>query len=168
MEPAERRKLVLDKLQEWGIEYKLYEHPPLPTIELALEYWKEIDATHCKNLFFRNHKGNKHYLVIFECHKTLAIHDLEHFLHQGKLTFASPERMEWCLGTTPGSVSLFGLINDPEKRVKLFIDKELMDAPFISFHPNDNTASLVISNDGFRKFIGLWGGEWEMLDIENG
>lgn len=168
MEPAERRKLVLDKLQEWGIEYKLYEHPPLPTIELALEYWKEIDATHCKNLFFRNHKGNKHYLVIFECHKTLAIHDLEHFLHQGKLTFASPERMERCLGTTPGSVSLFGLINDPEKKVKLFLDKELMDAPFISFHPNDNTASLVISNDGFRKFIGLWGGEWEMLDIENG
>ena len=99
-------------LEEHGIEYKTHYHPPLPTIELALEYWKEIDSTHCKNLFFRNHKGNRHYLVIFECHKELDIHSLEKSLHQGKLSFASAERMERCLGLQPGSVSLFGLIQD--------------------------------------------------------
>ena len=59
-EQLARRQKVLDKLNEWGIPYTMYEHPPLPTIELALEYWKNIDSTHCKNLFFRNHKGNKH------------------------------------------------------------------------------------------------------------
>lgn len=165
MEKHERREIVLRKLEEWNIQYKMYEHPPLPTIELALEYWKNIDSTHCKNLFFRNHKGNKHYLVIFECHKTLQIHQLEKMLGQGKLSFASEQRMEKYIGTTPGSVSLFGLVNDPERQVKLFLDKELMNTEKISFHPNDNTASVVISNADFKRFLELWGGEWETLDI---
>ena len=99
-------------LEENGIDYQTHRHPPLPTIELALEYWKDIDSTHCKNLFFRNHKGNRHYLVVFECHKELGIHALEKSLRQGKLSFASQERMERCLGLLPGSVSPFGLIND--------------------------------------------------------
>lgn len=165
MEKNERREIVLRKLEEWNIQYKMYAHPPLPTIELALEYWKNIDSTHCKNLFFRNHKGNKHYLVIFECHKTLQIHQLEKMLGQGKLSFASEQRMEKYIGTTPGSVSLFGLVNDPERQVKLFLDKELMNTEKISFHPNDNTASVVISNADFKRFLELWGGEWETLDI---
>ena len=166
-EQLARREKVLNTLKELGISYDIYEHPPLPTIEMALEYWKNLPSTHCKNLFFRNHKGNKHYLVIIECHKTLPIHDLEKVLHQGKLSFASPERMERCLGTTPGSVSLFGLINDPEKKVKLFLDKDLMEAGHISFHPNDNTATAVIPNSDFRRFLELWGGEYELLDLDN-
>src|SRR5574344_471038 len=166
MESSERREKVLSRLQEWGISYKLYEHPPLPTVEIALDYWKNITATHCKNLFFRNHKGDRHYLVIFECHKNLPIHDLEHKLHQGKLSFASAQRMENYLGTTPGSVSLFGLINDPEKKVFLFLDKDLLDASDISFHPNDNTASLVISNSDMKKFLELWGGQCSTLDLD--
>ena len=75
METAqERRKKVLDRLQELGISYIMHEHPPLPTIEEAMKYWKDFDSTHCKNLFFRNHKGNRHYLVILECHKQMDIH----------------------------------------------------------------------------------------------
>jgi Ala-tRNA(Pro) deacylase len=73
--------------------------------------------------------------------------------------------MEKYIGTTPGSVSLFGLVNDPDKQVKLFLDKELMNTEKISFHPNDNTASVVISNADFKRFLELWGGEWETLDI---
>lgn len=91
---ATRRQKVLDRLNEWGISYVIHEHPPLPTIEEAMKYWKDFDSTHCKNLFFRNHKGNRHYLVILECHKQMDIHGLEHQLHQGKLSFASEPRME--------------------------------------------------------------------------
>ena len=173
-------------LRKNGIEFKTHHHPPLPTIELALEYWKEIDSTHCKNLFFRNHKGNRHYLVVFECHKELSIHTLEKSLKQGKLSFASQERMERCLGLLPGSVSPFGLINDMNltdkdgspaegvsakelfengHRVKLFLDKDLQKAEKVSFHPCDNTASTVISNADFMKFLDIWGGEYEWIDI---
>ena len=161
----ERRQKVLDKLDEWGIPYTMYEHPPLPTIELALEYWKNIDSTHCKNLFFRNHKGNKHYLVVFECHQQMAIHDIEKMLKQGKLSFASEQRMDKYLGLRPGSVSPFGLINDVNKEVKLFLDINLKEAPLLSFHPNDNTASLVVKNEDFMRFLEKWGGEYEVLKL---
>ena len=83
---------VLVFLDAQGISYELYRHPPLPTVETALAYWRYIDSVHCKNLFMRNHKGNRHYLISFECHKNLSIHDLEHKLRQGKLSFASEER----------------------------------------------------------------------------
>ena len=188
----EKIEKVHSFLEDNGIEYQTHYHPPLPTIELALEYWKDIDSTHCKNLFFRNHKGNRHYLVIFECHKELDIHSLEKSLHQGKLSFASAERMERCLGLQPGSVSLFGLIQDMDlmeraedgsiisvkegvmqkelfengHRVKLYLDADLRDAERISWHPCDNTASTVISNADFHRFLELWGGETEWLEIE--
>ena len=95
-----------------GIRYVLYTHPPLFTIEEALKYWDGIESTHCKNLFFRNHKGNRHYLVSIECHKDFDIHSFEHMMKEGKMSFASAERMERCLGLLPGSVSPLGLIND--------------------------------------------------------
>ena len=177
MEMSDRIRKVLDFLDGYGISYEMHTHPPLPTIELALEYWKNIDSVHCKNLFFRNHKGNRHYLVVFECHKDFDIHALERILHQGKLSFASSERMERCLGLLPGSVSPLGLINDidlsdadPKElfpdghRVKLFLDSDLRNAEHLSFHPCDNTASLVLSNEDFIRFLGIWGGEYEWLD----
>ncbi len=164
-EQLARRQKVLDTLKELEIGYDIYEHPPLPTIEMALEYWKDLPSTHCKNLFFRNHKGNKHYLVVFECHQQMAIHDIEKMLKQGKLSFASEQRMEKYLGLRPGSVSPFGLINDTEKHVKLFLDINLKDAPLLSFHPNDNTASLVVKNEDFIKFLQWWGGEYEFLEL---
>ena len=163
---------VLDFLEKHGLGYELHTHPPLPTIELALVY-----SVHCKNLFFRNHKGNRHYLVVFECHKELAIHSLEHMLKQGKLSFASAERMERCLGLLPGSVSPLGLIHDPYTeevtkehfpnghRVKLFLDQDLQQAEKISFHPCDNTASVVLSNADFMKFLEIWGGDYEWYQV---
>jgi len=173
-------KQVLDFLNANNIDFEIYRHPPLPTIEIALEYWKNITATHCKNLFMRNHKGNRHYLISFECHKELAIHTLEHKVKEGKLSFSSPERMYRCLGLHPGSVSPFGLIHDMDiaqtadpkelfpngHRVKFFIDRDLQKAERVSFHPCDNTASVVVSHDGFMKFLALWGGEYGWIDID--
>lgn len=93
---------VYERLKELGIGFDYLEHPAAPTIEIARQYWKNLDSTHCKNLFFRNHKGNRHYLVIFHCDRSLAIHDLEQLLKQGKLSFASEQRMEKYLGLKPG------------------------------------------------------------------
>ena len=95
----------------------------------------------------------------------MDIHDIEHRLHQGKLTFASPERMMKYLGVRPGSVSLFALVNDLNHEVTLFVDNELRKAAKVSFHPNDNTASLVISNADMMKFIQNIGNAYEFLDL---
>ncbi|MCF8367480.1 MAG: prolyl-tRNA synthetase associated domain-containing protein [Bacteroidales bacterium] len=140
-------------LKELNIPYKYNEHPPAPTIEEAKKYWKDLKATHCKNIFFRNHKGNRHYLVILEHTQDLRIHDLEKRLKQGKLTFASPKRMMKYLGITPGSVSPLALINDKENHVHVFLDENLKKSEKISFHPCINTASLVIDFKDFEKFL---------------
>ncbi|NOU47036.1 MAG: prolyl-tRNA synthetase associated domain-containing protein [Bacteroidales bacterium] len=156
---------VKEKLKLLGIDFGEFYHEPIPTIDDALPVWKEIDATHCKNLFFRNHKGNRHYLVIFHYLQSLGIHELEQRLKQGKLSFASEERMMKYLGVKPGSVSPFGLINDEAHHVHLFIDKNLMQTKRISFHPNDNSATFVLSMEGFMEFLNHTRNSYEFIDL---
>jgi Ala-tRNA(Pro) deacylase len=154
---------VYKVLNELGISFDYYEHPPVPTVKEAAIYWKDINATHCKNLFFRNHKGDKHYLVIFEYSHNIQIKDLEQRLKQGKLSFASDKRLQNYLGLSPGSVSPFGLINDQTKHVHVFLDENLKDSEKISFHPNLNTASLVLPYAGFLRFLEHTGNSYEFV-----
>jgi Ala-tRNA(Pro) deacylase len=95
----------------------------------------------------------------------MAIHDLEQILKQGKLSFASEQRMEKWLGLRPGSVSPFGLINDEENHVHLFLDKNLKDYPSLSFHPNDNTATVVISQEMFARYLEAVGNTFEYIEL---
>jgi FKBP-type peptidyl-prolyl cis-trans isomerase FklB len=75
---------VYNFLYKLGIRYEYLEHPATPTAESAREYWQPLNAMHCKNLFFRNHKGKKHYLVVFDFEEILKIKDLEERLKQAK------------------------------------------------------------------------------------
>ena len=162
---SERQERVFDFLQQQDIEYSFYTHPEAPTIEIARQYWHNDGSKHCKNLFFRNHKGNRHYLVVFDSEQSLAIHDLEQRLKQGKLSFASEQRMDRYLGLKPGSVSPFGLINDTENHVHLFLDKNLLNYPSLSFHPNDNRATVVISQQMFAKYLEAVGNTFEYIEL---
>lgn len=157
--PAELYNL-LDSLQ---IPCEYIEHPPVPTVEEAMKYWSGIDSGHCKNIFFRNHKGDRHYLVILHYNSKLNIRELEQKLRQGKLSFASDRRLMQYLGLTPGSVSPFGLINDHTRHVHLFIDKELLSHERLSFHPNTNTASLIIPREGLFRFLAHTGNTYEFF-----
>ncbi|PKO97970.1 MAG: prolyl-tRNA editing protein [Bacteroidetes bacterium HGW-Bacteroidetes-8] len=158
-------EVVLSLLKDLKIIYQIWFHPPLPTIDLAMEYWKDLPGTHCKNLFFRNHKGNRHYLVIYECSNILDIHSLERSLKEGKLSFASDSRMEKYLGVSPGSVSPFGLINDRERHIRLFIDETLREAGQLSFHPNDNRATIVIKGEDLFRFLDYCGNVYQFLSF---
>lgn len=160
-----KRAEVTCYLNDRNIPFDLFEHPPVPTVEEALPYWKDIDSAHCKNLFFRNHKGNRHYLVILDYRRQLNIRDLEQKLKQGKISFASPKRMERYLGLSAGSVSAFGIINDSENHVHLFIDAALQSSDRISFHPNENNATLVISFASFIRFLESSGNSYEFIAL---
>jgi Ala-tRNA(Pro) deacylase len=154
--------MLFEKLD---ISFEYHEHPPLATIEDAKIHWKDYESGRCKNIFFRNHKGNRHYLVILEHLQQLDIRDLEKKLKQGKLTFASDRRLKEYLGVEPGSVSPFGLINDKEKHVHIFIDETLNKYDRLAFHPNINTASLVVSKDDFLKFLEYCGNSYEFIRL---
>lgn len=153
------------RLEELNIGFQYIEHPPAPTIKIAKTYWAGYDATHCKNLFFRNHKGNAHYLVILNCDSIMDIHKIERQLKQGKLSFASPQRLMKYLGVEPGSVSPFGLINDLQQHVTVFLDQSLQQAERLSFHPCVNTASLIISNEDFLRFLNHCGNSYSWIDL---
>lgn len=153
---------LLEKLE---IQFEYHEHPPLATIEDAKIHWREYNSGRCKNIFFRNHKGDRHYLVILEHLRQLNIRDLEKRLKQGKLTFASDQRLKKYLGVEPGSVSPFGFLNDHEKHVHLFIDEKLNEFDRLTFHPNINTASLVISKSDFLRFLEHTGNSYEFIRL---
>lgn len=160
-----RRRRVFDFLDTHGIRYTWYEHPEAPTCEIALQYCRGDGARHCKNLFFRNHKGDRHYLVCFDAEQRLAIRDLEQRLRQGKLSFASEQRMERWLGLRPGSVSPFGLINDTTHRVHLFLDTRMRGWDMFAFHPNDNRATVVIPREEFMKYLAAAGVGYEFIEL---
>ena len=95
----------------------------------------------------------------------MTLRDLEKRLRQGKLTFASDKRLKKYLGVEPGSVSPFGLINDKDKHVHLFIDETLKNYDRLAFHPNINTASLVVSKSDFLKFLEYSGNSYEFIRL---
>ena len=172
---SERQEKVITYLKEHDIPFTYYNHPEGKTIEEAKRWWRADGSVHCKNLFFRNHKGNRHYLVCFNCDHDLDIHYLEHRLKEslisqglpscGKLSFASPERMIRYLGLEPGSVSPFGLINDTENHVHLFLDDELRNATTLSFHPNDCRGTVVIKREDFERYLTIVENTYEYLKL---
>lgn len=156
---------LYELLKSLSIDFEYHEHPPVATIEAALEHWKDYKAGRCKNIFFRNHKGDRHYLVVLEHLRQLRIHDLEKRLKQGKLSFASDRRLKERLGLEPGSVSPFGLMNDRQKNVHLFIDEKLREHEKLAFHPNVNTATLVIRQSDLIKFLDYLGASYEYIEL---
>jgi Ala-tRNA(Pro) deacylase len=159
------QKELYEILERLSISFEYHEHPPLATIEDAIAHWKDYNSGRCKNIFFRNHKGNRHYLVILEHLRQLDIHDLEKRLRQGKLTFASDQRLKKYIGVEPGSVSPFGLINDTGHHVHLFIDEKLKEFERLAFHPNVNTATIIVSKADFLKFLGFTGNSYEFIRL---
>jgi len=159
------KKELYQLLDSLSISFEYHEHPPVATISDAVIHWKSFNCGRCKNIFFRNHKGDKHYLVILEHLRQLNIHDLEQRLKQGKLSFASDQRLKKYLGVEPGSVSPFGLINDESHNVHLFIDEKLNESERLAFHPNLNTASLIVSKSDLLKFLNHIGNAYEFIKL---
>lgn len=156
---------VYEVLDGLNIEYIKREHPAVFTCEEADEFYKDLDGGHSKNLFLRNRKGDKHYLVVIESSKTVDLKALERSLEESKLSFASEERLMKYLGLSKGSVSPFGLINDLENEVEVLIDEDLLKYDKLHYHPNVNTATLEINRDDFKRFLDNCGNFVRFLQI---
>jgi Ala-tRNA(Pro) deacylase len=150
MDPAPAVYAALDAL---GIAYERYEHPAVFNADDASKYWNPIAGTQCKNLFLRNKKGDRHYLVVLEISKRADLKDLVKLVGDDRLSFGSPERLMTELGLTPGSVSPFGLLNDADGSVRVLVDRDLRGADRLIFHPNINTASVVVSWSDLERFL---------------
>ncbi len=150
---SEKETQVYEVLEQLGISYTRHEHPPVYTVEEAEKHWTTITGAHCKNLFLRNKKGNRHYLVILEASKVADLRALNRLLGEDRLSFASEQRLMRYLGLEPGAVSVFGLIHDAEDHVNVVVDEDLKKAGAVNFHPNVNTATIGISFSDFERFL---------------
>jgi Ala-tRNA(Pro) deacylase len=162
---TDQETTVAARLRELGIEYSRHEHPPVATVEEAEVHWAGIDGTHCKNLFLRNQKGNRHYLVVLAASKRADLRAVADQIGDGKLSFASPERMMTHLGVTPGSVSPFGLINDREHAVRVALDRDFQTAARLAFHPNINTRTFTIAASDLTKFLTACGNAVQYVTV---
>jgi Ala-tRNA(Pro) deacylase len=150
MDPAPPVYAALDAL---GIRYERHEHPAVFNAEDASKFWDPIPGVQCKNLFLRNKKGDRHYLVVLEISKRADLKDLVKVVGDDRLSFGSPERLMDKLGLTAGSVSPFGLINDASGSVRVLLDADLRGKDRLIFHPNINTASVVVSWADLETFL---------------
>lgn len=150
MDPAPPVYAALDAL---GVRYERHQHPAVFHAGDAALHWNQIGGTQCKNLFLRNKKGDRHYLVVLEISKRADLKDLVKLVGDDRLSFGSPERLMAELGLTPGSVSPFGLLNDTDGSVRVLVDQDLRGQERLIFHPNINTASVVVSWTDLEKFL---------------
>jgi Ala-tRNA(Pro) deacylase len=144
---------VYAALEALGISFERYEHPPVFTGQAAAEHWARIPGTQVKNLFLRNKKGDRQYLVILEIAKQADLRHLVKVIGDDRFSFGSPERLMATLGVSPGSVSPFGLLHEGSRDVRVIVDQDLRRVERLIFHPNVNTLSLTISLPDFERFL---------------
>ncbi len=143
---------IKDYIIRLGLSFKEFKHPPVYTCEEAEKYNKDIKGVHSKNLFIKDKKSKRFYLVILPASKKLNMDNLGELLNDN-IKFADEEDLKNILGLNKGAVSPFGLINDKENKVQIIIDKEVWNSKFVSFHPNINTETLELTKEDFHKFI---------------
>ena len=152
-------------LEDHQLEYEWHEHEAVHTVEQAKATRSAIKGLHCKNLFLRNQKGNRHFLAIFPADLPVDMKTLAPLLGIKRISFASAQRMEKYLKLSPGSVSVFGLLNDEQKAVELFVHKDILEADYVTFHPNDNRATVVLDAANFEKILTLLAYEVNVLHL---
>lgn len=162
----EREIRVYDLLDSLGIEYLRTDHEEANTMEACNAIDEVLGVPMCKNLFLCNRQETEFYLLMMPGDKPFKTKDLSKQINSARLSFGKPEFMEEFLDIKPGAVSIMGLMNDTGKRVRLLIDKPVLESEYVGCHPCVNTSSLKIkTKDLLEKFLPATGHEFTMVDL---
>ena len=156
---------IYELLDSIDVSYERFDHPGVFTVTEAKKLSPEIDGASTKNLFLRDKKGIRHFLVTVPQDKQVDLKELTSILEASRLSFASPDRLKKYLGINPGSVSLLALLNDPENKVEVFVDKELWNSEKILCHPLVNTSTLAVPRNGIQLFLEKTGHNLMLVEV---
>ena len=157
-----------DLLDRLGVRYQRIDHEPANTMEACAQIDRVLDATICKNLLLCNRQCTDFYLLMIPGDKVFKTSELSKKIGSSRLSFAKPEYMEEFLDITPGSVSVLGLMNDHNHRVKLLMDEDVLKGEYIGMHPCINTSSLRLKTaDLMKKVIPAMGHEPAIVTLEH-
>lgn len=154
---------LLSKLQ---IPYQPLEHEAVFTIDEMRGLDFPAEAKIAKNLFLRDAKGSRHFLLSADSDTRIDLKLLAEKFSSTKLSFASDERLFKYLGLYKGSVSPFGLINDEENQVEFYMDKKLSHCKSLGVHPNDNTATVLLNCNNLVKLIESTGHKVHFISLD--
>ena len=153
---------VFSYLNNINIPFEVLDHAPVFTMEDMVNEGLDKKCTLCKNLFLRDAKGKNHFLVVASMDTAIDLKKLSGILESSKLSFASDERLSKYLGVKQGCVSPFGIINDENKEVHVIIDHKLYNEEKLGVHPNDNTATVIISFTSLIQFLKSSGNSYKI------
>lgn len=162
--PQELRSYdLLDSLQ---IDYMRVDHKAAETMEICIERAAILGTRICKNLFLCNRQETVFYLLAMPADKQFRTSVVSAALNVARLHFANETHMAQFLDIRPGSVSILGLMNDKENKVRLLMDRDLLQQEFFACHPCINTGSLKFkTSELFEKLIPAMGHEPTFLDL---
>lgn len=157
------------KLQDFltlhSLKLERYEHAAVMTVAESELLVPALPGAKTKNLFLRDKKGVKHFLVTIPAALSVNLNQLGDLLGAGRLGFASADRLMKHLGVTPGSVSMLGLVNDTEHNVQFVLDQTLWDAAAVQAHPLINTATMIVPHAELVSFLAATGHEPHIISV---
>lgn len=162
----EKEMAVYDVLEKLEIPYMRLDHEVTPSIEACHDVDSRLGIEICKNLFLCNSQKTQFYLLLMPGMKKFKTKDLSSQLQVARLSFANELYMEEFLNITPGSVSIMGLMNDRDQRVRLVIDREVAESEYMGCHPCINTSSLKVkTKDILEKFLPFTGHDYTVVEL---
>jgi Ala-tRNA(Pro) deacylase len=155
-------------LDQLSIHYERHDHVAVYTSEQLRQVESPLPGVSTKNLFLRDKKGTRHFLLVLDDTKTLGLKALAGRLGTTTLSLGSPERLMAHLGVEPGAVSLLCLVNDPQHKVEFLVDRDVWQAEMLQTHPLINTVTIALSLADVRRFLEATGHTARVVDIEAG
>ena len=152
-------------LDAHGVEHRTLEHEAVFRVEEGHEIKAALPGGHTKNLFLKDAKDQV-WLICALGETRVDLKRLPPVIGAARLSFGSETLLLEVLGVRPGSVTLFALINDQARRVKLVLDAALLEPEPINFHPLTNTATTAISQEGLKRFLEVLNLHPAVVDFE--
>ena len=156
---------VAKKLQELGIVYDVVEHPPAFTTEQADSYIEGMEGVRTKSMFLTNKKKTQYYLLIMDDKKRLDMDDFKVQVGADRIRMASLDSLAEKMNLPAGTVSPFGLLNNDEKDILVYFDKDVLSGDIIAFHPNTNEKTIFIKIQDLFRFLESIGFTYKFLTL---
>ena len=154
-----------DFLEANDVAYDRHDHPAVYTVEESDRLVPKLPGAKTKNLFLRDDKGKRHFLVMVPSDKQVNLKGLTGEIGIKRISFASPQRLKKYLDLEPGAVSPMAVYNDKGHDVEVFFDQDLWESEAFQFHPLVNTSTIVITRDNMERFLKATGHAFQIIQV---
>lgn len=169
---ADKKEIkALSALDLRGVSYIRLTHAPAVTMELCSGIGTEYNAKHVKNIFLTNKQGTKFYLLLMSAEKEFRTSAVSKTIGVPRLSFAAAESLREITGLEGGEVSVMCVVNDcakkalSEGKLRVVIDRDVLERENVCVHPNIPTSTLVIKTSELLRFLGEEGVAFTAIEI---